>query len=68
MKNLIKVKITKKDEGIMYFKVWREKYKVKINYNLSNYQQIENFLREKSKNLNLQILLDDKNNMFIIKK
>ena len=67
MKRLIRVKITKKDEGIMYFKVWREKYQVKINYSLPNYQQIENFLRGKFKNLNLQILLDDKNNMFIIK-
>ncbi len=67
MKNLIKVKITKQEKWIMYLKVWREKYKVKINYSLFNYQQIENFLREKSKNLNLQILLDDENNMFIIK-
>ena len=67
MKRLIRVEITKMDNEIMYFKVWREKYKVKINYGLPNYQQIENFLRGKFKNLNLQILLDDKNNMFIMK-
>ena len=60
MKQLIKIERFKREDGIMSFKVWNEKYSKEIDYELIPIQQIEKILNKK--------IYVYGNNYFIIKK